>query len=441
MNTGARDRILAEFARVAPLLPGMRLPWVTRARQVALERFAGRGFPTTRDEDWKYTSVAAIEKRSFPLLPRGTDDVMASEVGALGFGSASGHLLVFVNGRYSPAFSSVGRLPAGVIVGSLADALDGAPEALEPFFADGSDETVFGALNTAFMTDGAFLRLPRGAAIEEPVHLLFIVTDAATVIYPRNVIVAEQGAHATVIEHYAGPAGVAYFTNAVTRIIAEGNAAVEHCKLQQEGQQAFHIAGVHVAQGRDSRLGSHSIALGAALARNDIATTFAAEGCQAELNGLYLAGGRQHVDHHTRIDHAKPSGTSRELYRGILDGASRAVFNGRVIVHKDAQRTDAHQGNHNLLLSKDAEVDTKPQLEIYADDVKCAHAATVGNLDEAQMFYLRSRGIEEAMAKSLLIYAFAHDVIERIRIAPLRNRLQETLLRRLPQGERIKELV
>ncbi|HEX8011122.1 MAG TPA: Fe-S cluster assembly protein SufD [Casimicrobiaceae bacterium] len=440
MNTRARDRILAEFSRGAPLLPGTRLPWLIRARQAALERFADHGFPTTRDEDWKYTSVAAIEKRNFAVLPPGTDGVTASEVGALRLGSASDHLLVFVNGWYAPALSSVGQLPAGVIAGSLADALDSAREALEPLFADGSDETVLGALNAAFMTDGAFLHLPGGAAIDEPVHLLFIATNASAAIHPRNVIVAAHGAHATVIEHYAGPAGVAYFTNAVTRIIARDNAAVEHYKLQQEGEQALHIAGIHVAQGRASRFASHSIALGAALARNDIATTFAAEGCQATLNGLYLTGGRQHVDHHTRIDHAKPGGTSREHYRGILDGASRAVFSGRVIVHKDAQRTDAHQDNHNLLLSKHAEVDTKPQLEIYADDVKCTHGATVGNLDEAQMFYLRSRGIEEAMAKSLLVRAFAHDVIECLRIAPLRNLLQETLLRRLPQEERIEEL-
>ncbi len=440
MNTGARDRVVAEFARVAPLLPGTLVPWLERARQAGLERFADRGFPTTRDEDWKYTSVAPIERRGFVVLPRGAGGVTMSEIDALGFGSASGRLLVFVNGWYSPALSDVGELPTGVIMGSLADALDSEPETLEPFFADASDETMFGALNAAFMTDGAFLHLPVGAAIDEPVHLLFIGTDASAAIHPRNVIVAERGARATVIEHYAGPAGVAYFTNTVTRIVTEAGATVEHYKLQQEGERAFHIAGIHARQGRDSHLDSHSIALGAALARNDIATTFTAEGCHAELNGLYLAGGRQHVDHHTRIDHTMPRGTSREHYRGILDGASRAVFNGRVIVHRDAQRTDAHQDNHNLLLSRDAEVDTKPQLEIYADDVKCTHGATVGNLDEAQMFYLRSRGLEEATAKSLLIYAFAHDVIERLRVAPLRNRLREILLRRLPQGDRIKEL-
>jgi len=439
MNTVARDRILAEFAGVAPLLPGARLPWVARSRQAALERFAGQGFPTKRDEDWKYTSTTAIEKLTFVPVPRGMNGVTAAELAALELRSAR-HLLVFVNGWYSPALSSVGELPAGVIVGSLADALDSMPQALEPFLADSNGDTVFGALNAAFVTDGAFVYVPVGVAIEEPVHLLFIATGAATAIHPRNMIVAEPGANTMVIEHYVGPAGVAYFTNAVTRIVAGRNAAVEHYKVQEEGAQAFHVGAIRAGQGRDSRLVSHSIALGAALARNDIASTFAAEGCQAELNGLYLTGGRQHVDHHTLIDHAKPGGTSREHYRGILDGASRAVFNGRVIVQKDAQHTDAHQDNHNLLLSRDAEVDTKPQLEIYADDVKCTHGATVGNLDEAQMFCLRSRGIEEATAKSLLVYAFAHDVIERVRVALLRSRLQQTLLHRLPQGERIKEL-
>ena len=439
MNTEARDRILAEFAEVAPLLPGARLPWLARSRQAALERFADQGFPTKRDEDWKYTSTAAIEKLTFAPVRHGTNSVTAAEVGALQLRGAP-RLLVFVNGWYSPALSSVGVLPAGVIAGSLAQALDRAPDAMQAFFGDSENDTVFGALNAAFMTDGAFLYLPAGAAIDEPVHLLFIATERAAAIHPRNVILAEPGAHVTVIEHHVGPAGVAYLTNAVTRIVAAGNASVEHYKLQEEGEQAFHVAAIRAGQGRDSRLVSHSIALGAALARNDIVATFAAEGCQAELNGLYLAGGRQHVDHHTLVDHVKRGGTSREHYRGILDGASRAVFNGRVIVRKDAQHTDAHQDNHNLLLSRDAEIDTKPQLEIYADDVKCTHGATVGNLDEAQLFYLRSRGIEEATARSLLVHAFAHDVIERIRVASLRSRLQEMLLRRLPQGERIKEL-
>jgi Fe-S cluster assembly protein SufD len=290
------------------------------------------------------------------------------------------------------------------------------------------------------MADGLYLHLPRGTSIAEPIHALFISTANDAVAHPRNVIIGEEGTEATVVEHYAGLNDASYLTNAVTQIFAAGNAAITHYKLQQETSRALHFAGIHAAQSRASRLESHSIALGALLARNDITTAFDAEGCEATLNGLYLVGGRQHVDHHTRIDHAQPHGTSREYYKGILDGASRGVFNGKVIVHPGAQRTDAHLANHNLLLSKAAEIDTKPQLEIDADDVKCTHGATVGQLDDAQMFYLRSRGVDEAMARSLLTFAFAHDVIGRIRIASLRTRLEQVLFARLPQGERIREL-
>jgi Fe-S cluster assembly protein SufD len=437
MTTESRDRVLADFARVAPMLPGARVPWLARARDAALARFAQTGFPTSRDEEWKYTNVAAIEKRFFTASLQGAESAASLQLDALAF---SHHRLVFIDGRYSPALSAIGRLPAGVTLESLAAALERAPDALERLIGEDSRQTVFGALNTAFMADGTYLYVPRGTAIEEPVHLFFVAAEKDAAIHPRNVIVAEEGSQATVIEHYAGAEGVAYFTNAVTQIFAAGNATVEHYKLQQEPLQAFHIAGIHAAQAGGSRFLSHSISLGAAIARNDISTTFDAEGCEATLNGLYLARGRQHVDHHTRIDHAKPNGTSREYYRGLLDGASRGVFNGKVIVHPQAQRTDAHQVNHNLLLSKDAEVDTKPQLEIYADDVKCTHGATVGQLDDAQLFYLRSRGVEEAVARSLLVYAFARDVIERIRVASLRVQLEEVLLSRLPQGERIREL-
>jgi Fe-S cluster assembly protein SufD len=286
------------------------------------------------------------------------------------------------------------------------------------------------------MADGAYLHLARNTVLEHPVHLLFITTEAGAAIAPRNLIVAEEGAQATVIEHYAGPNGTLYFTNAVTQIFCADNAAIEHYKLQQEAAQAFHIAGIHALQQRDSRIASHSITLGAALA-------FAAPGCDAMFNGLYLVGGRQHVDNHTRIDHLAPNGTSHEYYRGVLEGRAHAVFNGKVIVAPGAQKTNAYQANYNLLLSRDAEVDSKPQLEIHADDVKCAHGATVGQIDDAQLFYLRSRGIDETIARSLLVHAFAHDVIERIRVASLRTRLEQILLARLQQGlgDRIKELL
>ncbi len=440
MNT--REQTLTDFARIAATLPGARMPWLARARSAALERFAQSGLPNMRDEDWKYTSVAAIERHGFLALPR--QDIYESAAAALvaefALSGGAGHLLVFLNGRHAPSLSLPGHLPAGATLASIADVLDKTPEALQPYLANEDRQTVFGALNTAFMADGAYLHLSRDTSVDEPIHLLFIATHEGAAITPRNLIVAEEGAQATVIEHYAGLDGAVYFTNAVTQIFAAANAGIEHYKLQQEAVQAFHVAGIHALQARDSRLTSHSITLGAALTRNDITTAFAATGCEATLNGLYLVDGRQHVDNHTRIDHLERNGTSHEFYRGVLDGHSRAVFNGKVIVYPGAQKTNAYQANHNLLLSRDAEVDTKPQLEIFADDVKCTHGATIGQIDENQLFYLRARGVEEAMARGLLVHAFAHDIIERIRVTALRTRLEQILFTRLPQGERIKEL-
>lgn len=442
MNHPSREHTLADFKRIAAVLPGAQAPWLTKIRSAALERFAQSGFPTIRDEEWKYTSVAAIEKHAFLALPDGgkSNSATAALVESQALNNGTGHLLVFHNGRHAPELSAPGSLPAGVTLCSLTDALEKTPDVLEPYLSNNERQTVFGALNTAFMADGAYLHLASGVVLEQPVHLLFITTEADAAISPRNLIVAEAGAQATVIEHYAGADGVVYFTNAMTQIFAAENTAIEHYKLQQEAAQAFHIAGIHAAQGRGSRLASHSITLGAALARNDITTAFNAPGGEATFNGLYLVGGKQHVDNHTRIDHLQPGCTSHEYYRGVLDGRARAVFNGKVIVHPGAQKTNASQANHNLLLSRDAEIDTKPQLEIYADDVQCTHGATIGQIDDEQLFYLRSRGVEEAMARGLLIHAFAHDVIERIRVASLRSRIEQILLTRLPQGDRIKEL-
>jgi Fe-S cluster assembly protein SufD len=438
MTIEARNHYLADFARVAGALPGAQAPWVGRIRAAALDRFAQNGFPTKRDEEWKYTSVAAFEKHAFVAMPDIRRDASAAALAnRTALDRDAGHLLVFHNGRHAPELSSPGALPSGATLGSFAEALNTAPEALEPYLNDENRQAAFGALNAAFMADGAYVHLKRGTVLEAPIHLLFISTRPGGASYLRNLIVVEGGAQATVIEHYAGVDGSVYFTNAVTSIFAAENAIVEHHKLQQEAPGAFHVAGIHAIQQRDSRLASHSFTLGAALTRNDITTAFDATGCEATLNGLYLVGGRQHVDNHTRVDHRKPNGTSRENYRGVLDGLSHAVFNGKVIVHPGAQKTNAYQANHNLLLSREAEIDTKPQLEIHADDVKCTHGATIGQLDETQIFYLRSRGIEAAVARNLLVHAFAHDVIERVRVASLRNRLEQILLVRLPQGAHI----
>jgi Fe-S cluster assembly protein SufD len=434
----ARDPVAADFARIAPALPGANLAWLAKLRRQALERFIEHGLPTTREEAWKYTNVAPLAKRPYTTGTSG--DAPLVDVAAFAFPGLAAHLVVFVDGRFSPALSRIGTLPAGCTLASVADVLAREPERLEAAFAAQADHTIFADLNAAFMRDGLYLHLAQGVALEAPVHALFVTTRDDVVTHPRNVVVAEARAQAFVIEHHVSAGAASYFTNAVTRIMAGANASVGHCKLQQEGARAFHIAGVHVTQARSSRFESQSIALGAALSRADIATVFDDEGCEASLAGLYLVGGRQHVDHHTLVDHAKPHGTSRELYKGVIDDGARGVFNGRIVVRPNAQKTDAHLANHNLLLSKSAEIDTKPELTIDADDVKCSHGATVGQLDETALFYLRSRAIDPVTARALLTYAFAHDVVERIRLAPLRTALERTLLARLPQADRLREL-
>jgi Fe-S cluster assembly protein SufD len=437
-NLDERDAVAADFARVAAGLPGARLPWLARIRRDALDRFVAAGLPTTREEEWKYTNVGALARQ--PYTVTGTDAPMPDvAVETFTFG-LDAHRVVFVDGRFAPALSRIGALPVGCVVASLADVLARDDGELEAVLGANAQHTIFSALNAAFMADGLYVRLPRNAVLDVPVHALFVTTRDDVVTQARNVVIAEPGAQALVIEHHVAGGATRYFTNAVTQLLAQPNSALTHVKLQQEGVRAYHVAGVHATQAAASRFASHSIALGAALSRADITTGFDAEGCEAELTGLYLAGGRQHVDHHTRIDHAKPHGTSREYYKGVLDDGARGVFNGKVVVHPGAQKTDAHLANHNLLLSKSAEIDTKPELRIDADDVKCAHGATVGQLDEAALFYLRSRAIDAGTARALLTYAFAHDVIERIRVAPLRGALEQVLFARLPQGGRLREL-
>jgi Fe-S cluster assembly protein SufD len=349
---------------------------------------------------------------------------------------ADSHLLVFVNGHYVPGLSQLASLPAGARIMSLSAALPPYSGELESLLARDAEQLPNGlaALNAALWADGAYIDLAAGTVVEKPIHLLFITTETDVETHPRNIIRAGARCDASIIEHYIGAGSITYFTNATTRIILGDGAVIEHAKLQQEAGPAFHVADINAQQGTNSRFTSHSFALGGILSRNDITTRLDAEGCNATLNGLYMGDGRQHMDHHTCIDHAKPRGMSREFYKGILGGAARAVFNGRVVVRPDAQKTDAHQSNRNLLLSDNAEVDTKPQLEIYADDVKCSHGATVGQLDEGQIFYLRSRGVDEITAKSLLTYAFAEEMIMRASIAPLRARLEELLTNRLPKA-------
>jgi Fe-S cluster assembly protein SufD len=438
IRSPAVQRYADDYAALAARLPGNRVVWAERIRRDALERFRAVGFPTLRHEDWKYTNVAALERRHF--APRGAPGEAAAEaVAAHIFSDLDADVLVFVDGWYEAALSHIDSLPADASVRPLSAALADDARWLQPHLGSVAGGSGFDALNAALWCDGAAIRLEPGARLPRPVHLIFMATGGGHAAHVRNVVVAGEGSEVTVIEHYVSLPGAEALTTVETRIEVGANAGVEHVKLLQEDAKSLHIAAIRAVQARDSRFTSHSVAMGAQLARNDIETRFDGPGAEATLNGLYLAAGRQHVDHHTRIDHAVPRCASREFYRGILDGHGRGVFNGRVLVREDAQQTDAQQVNNNLLLSREAEIDTKPQLEIFADDVKCAHGATVGQLDEDMLFYLRSRGVGEAAARSLLTYAFANDVLNRIRLEPVRLRLEQALLNRLPEGESIRE--
>ncbi|MGF6478106.1 Fe-S cluster assembly protein SufD [Paraburkholderia sp. JPY419] len=429
------------FQTLSSTLPGAELPWLRSARRQAFEKFEGLGFPTTRLEDWKYTNVATIAKRAWHFTSRRSDDLDMERIvdDLVPYGTAG--RLVFVNGRHMPKLSRMPPLPDGAFVGSLTRAIREIPERLKAVIAHQAAPDGFAALNTAFLSDGYVVLLPPDCAIDAPLVMLFLTDEAGLAIHPFNTVLADRRSRCSIVEQFAGFSDDAYLVNSVTRIVAGDEADVQHCRVHHEARSAFHIAHVDVSQQRASRFTSHSFAFGGALSRTQIDTRLQAADARAELNGLYIASARQHVDHHTRIDHEKPRGTSREHYRGVLDGASHGVFNGNVIVHRHAQQTDTHQSNFNLLLSRDAQIDTKPQLEIHADDVKCTHGATVGQLDENQLFYLRSRGIDERVARALLIWAFARSSLEHVRIEAVRDRLTQMLLARTPEGERIRGLV
>ncbi len=421
--------------------------WLHRLRKAAMKRFTELGFPTTRNEDWKFTSAAAIAKISFRHgEPADENGLTAKALERASYKIDDAVQLVFVNGHYAPELSLLRSLPAGVIVTSLAAALDVHRDLIEPHLTRYAayQDHAFTALNTAFIQDGAFVYVPAGKLVDKPIHLVFVTTAAGegAVSHPRNLIVAGKESRATVVESYAGLEEELYFTNAVTEVLAGDGAVIDHYKLQRESREAFHVATLHVQQQRGSNFSSGYFGFGGALVRNEVRAALDGEGCECTLNGLYMAGGRQHMDNHTVIDHAKPRCASHELYKGILDGNAHGVFNGKIFVHQDAQKTDAKQTNKTLLLSDDAVINTKPQLEIYADDVKCTHGATVGQLEDDAIFYLRSRGIDREAARSLLTFAFANDVIGRVKVEAIRTRLEETLLaaHHLPQDDQSREV-
>lgn len=396
--------------------------WLSSIREDALDGFSKMGFPTTRQEEWKYTSVAPIASLPFRLSSRRPGSGLPLDLVPKDGPAAD---LVFVDGVLHPEISKSRRFPDGVIVTSLRSAVRDHRDLVEPHLAKvaSREERPFVALNTAFLDDGAFVHVPDGVAIAEPINVLHVSAPAggATASCPRTLVVAGRRSQLSFVESYAGASQDAYFTNAVTEIVVGDGAVIEHHKLQREGSRAFHVAAIQARIARSAAFTSHSVSLGAVLTRNDLSVVLDDEGGDCTLNGLYLTSGSQHVDNHTLIDHAKAHCSSRELYKGVLGGRSRGVFDGKIIVRKDAQKTDARQTNKNLLISDEALMDTKPQLEINADDVKCTHAATIGQLDRDSLFYLRTRAIGPEEARDLLMRAFVSDVLARIRIDAIRG--------------------
>jgi Fe-S cluster assembly protein SufD len=402
--------------------------WVHRLRRGAIARFAASGLPTMRDEEWRFTNLASLKKTNFEPAGLPTD----GRLHPVGLPRFDGPRLVLVNGHYCRNLSSVESTPDGLTVNGLAETLRTAPELVEPHlgrYASTEDYPLV-ALNTAFLADGVVIHVRPGVVVEHPIHVLHVSTAGPRphVAHPRNLIVAGRHSQVTVVERYLGLEDNLYFNNAVTELVLDDGAIVDHYKIQQEGRRAVHVGTVQAQQGRGSTFCSHLVALGGELSRHETNTRLDAEGCHTELRGLYMPRGNQHVDSRTRIDHVSPHCTSHELYKGILDDEAHGVFNGKIFVHQDAQKTDAKQTNQVLLLSDGATINTKPQLEIFADDVKCTHGATVGQLDAEALFYLRSRGISRDHAHNLLIYAFAAEVLEQIRWEPLRLELEDLLL-------------
>jgi Fe-S cluster assembly protein SufD len=438
------DLYLSSFTHLENTLNENTAVWVPKLRRVAIESFAELGFPSTHDEEWKYTNVAPLVSLPFaPARVKLTEEIRR-RIERLPLGDLGCSRLTFLNGRYVPELSKLREVPTGLKAGSLASAFKNHGALLERHLARYADARThaFVALNTAFFEDGAFIEVPKGAVLQKPLHILQVSHGGGrtTISHPRNLILVGSTGQATIIETFFSLAEEATFTNTVTEIVAGEGALLDYCKVQQESDAAFHYARVQVRQERSSSVTTHSIQLGGALTREETQTVLAGEGAESLLHGLYVITGQQHVDNHTTIDHARPHCSSREVYKGVLEGKSQGVFNGKIIVRPDAQKTDSKQSNKNLLLSEDAIINTKPQLEIFADDVKCTHGATVGQIDPEAVFYLRSRGIAVDEAKSLLTYAFANDVMERIKFQPLRERLAERLFARLAKTQPAKEV-
>jgi Fe-S cluster assembly protein SufD len=429
-NADKNTEVLTQWTGISTDTPAGPA-WLYPLRREAGSRFVQIGFPDRHNEEWRFTPITPLIETPFvaaahdaPADDRGISEFL--------FPDLEGYQIVFVNGVFQPGLSTIGT-ESGLHISNLAHDINAEAALIEPHLGRYAafDSQPFVALNTAAISDGAFIHVARNTNVELPIHLLYFSTsgETPTASHPRTLIIAEESSSVTIVESYAGETNAIYLTNAVTEIVVGANANIDHYKLQRESGNAFHVATLQVQHDRDSVFSTHAINLGSRIARNDSNAVLAASGIECTLNGLYMGRGNQLIDNHTYIDHAMPHCASHEVYKGILDGKARGVFNGKILVRQDAQKTDAKQTNKTLLLSDDAQINTKPQLEIYADDVKCTHGATVGQLSAEALFYLRARGIPLAEARSLLTYAFAADIVGRIKVEPVRHQLDLALLR------------
>jgi Fe-S cluster assembly protein SufD len=425
-NTGTYLDAFADFSRKAA---GHDVAWLRRLREDAFARFSETGFPTTHDEDWRFTNVSSIARQEFSLA-RGTTSVSDSDFRGWILDGAAARL-VFVDGQFAPTLSDVRSLPTGVKVSSLKKEIARAPEVLRQHLGQYLDirRDPFCALNTAFAEEGAFVHIAAGTVIDRPIHLLFLSTagNIPNMVHPRNLLLIEREAQAQIIEEYGSLGSGMVLSNSATELVAGENSTVSHSMIERENLTSFNISTLRVQMDRNANFASHSVLLGGGLVRNNVHPVLAGEGGECLINGLFAGNGQQHLDNYMYVEHASPHSTSRQFYNGILDGAAHGVFHGRIVVHKNAQKTDAKQTNRNLLLSDDAQIDTKPQLEIYADDVKCTHGATIGQIEENALFYLRSRGIDEVSARRLLLGAFANECVERMNPGPARTHVEELI--------------
>jgi len=428
------EKYVEEYDEIKATLPGQELDWLVQLRQQGLDQFSTQGFPTIRDEDWRYTNVTPLIKKSFQSVVAKTSTAVVPEQ-MHDYYVPDCWQVVIVDGHFSKLLSKLDGLPEEVVVMALSDALIKCPDKVKSYLGQAVENEDHGFIhyNTAWFSEGLFVWIPQQVKMKQPLQLVHVVTQENVATATRNLIVAEAGAEGVVIESYFGSQDQAYLTSSISEVFVAENAHLTLYKLQNEATKALHCSGIYSQQEKHSNFNYLDFSFGGLIARNELHVNvgFAAA---CDLNGLFVGRGRQHIDNHTSIEHIQPRGSSRELFKGILDGRARGVFQGCVKVFEDAQKIDSEMHNHNLLLSDNAEIDTKPQLIIYADDVKCAHGVTVGQLDDASIFYLQSRAVSEEDAKDMLTFAFANEMVEKIKVSGFKSYILALLLQRFPQG-------